>query len=141
MSESNETRPNLTVGAPCRPPTSPCVRMSPRRSQRLTCLSAVLLTVLAVAIADVHAEADSDALTIYSSARPGSIPAEIYQPGMRSAWSASQYRQMIPGYAIVKQNLNSNFFGGQAQQMRATHIPNTFQAAITRRNGQIFSPM
>jgi len=47
---------------------------------------------------------DSTALTIYSTARPGAVPPELYQPGMQSRFQPSQYRQMIPGYAIVKQD-------------------------------------
>ena len=49
------------------------------------------------------ADRDSTALTIYSKATPGAIPPEIYQPGMRSQYNLPQLRQMIPGYAIVKQ--------------------------------------
>ncbi|MEM9373847.1 MAG: DUF4139 domain-containing protein [Planctomycetota bacterium] len=46
--------------------------------------------------------ADETALTIYSSARPGAIPPEMYRPTP----GASQYRNpwnQIPGYAMVKQ--------------------------------------
>lgn len=46
---------------------------------------------------------ESTALTIYSSATPGSIPPEMYQPGMQQATYGVQWRQQIPGYAIVKQ--------------------------------------
>ena len=46
---------------------------------------------------------ESTALTIYSTARPGAIPPEVYQPAMQSRYTPSQYRQVIPGYAIVKQ--------------------------------------
>src|SRR3990172_5526763 len=46
---------------------------------------------------------ESTALTIYSTATPGSIPPEMYQPGMQQAVYGVQWRQQIPGYAIVKQ--------------------------------------
>lgn len=46
---------------------------------------------------------ESTALTIYSTASPGSIPPEMYQPGMQQAIYGVQWRQQIPGYAIVKQ--------------------------------------
>ena len=46
---------------------------------------------------------ESTALTIYSSATPGSVPPEMYQPGMQQAVYGAQWRQQIPGYAIVKQ--------------------------------------
>ena len=46
---------------------------------------------------------ESTALTIYSTATPGSVPPEMYQPGMQQAVYGVQWRQQIPGYAIVKQ--------------------------------------
>lgn len=46
---------------------------------------------------------ESTALTIYSTATPGSIPPEMYQPGMQQAAYGVQWRQQIPGYAVVKQ--------------------------------------
>lgn len=49
------------------------------------------------------AEGESTAITIYSSATPGGVPPEVYQPGMQSQFATINYRQIIPGYAIVKQ--------------------------------------
>lgn len=46
---------------------------------------------------------ESTSLTIYSAARPGGIPAEMYQPGMQQSIYGPQWRQQIPGYAIVRQ--------------------------------------
>ncbi len=46
---------------------------------------------------------ESTALTIYSTATPGAVPPEMYQPGMQQAIYGIQWRQQIPGYAIVKQ--------------------------------------
>jgi len=70
------------------------------RIRSLIVLSLMLVPFVSITRA---AEDESSALTIYSTAQPGGIPAEIYQPGMQSEYSASQYRQVIPGYAIVKQ--------------------------------------
>jgi hypothetical protein len=49
-------------------------------------------------------EEDSTALTIYSSARPGAVPPELYRPAAVGAvrWEPHVIQQ-IPGYAIVKQ--------------------------------------
>ena len=46
---------------------------------------------------------ESTSLTIYSSAKPGGIPAELYQPGMQQNIWGPQWRNQIPGYAIVRQ--------------------------------------
>ena len=72
-----------------------------RRSIRW--FSFVAFALVTIGVSRFALAADSTALTIYSTARPGAVPPEIYQPGMTSAWGAAQYRQMIPGYAIVKQ--------------------------------------
>jgi hypothetical protein len=39
-------------------------------------------------------------LTIYSTARPGAIPAELYRPG---PGGERPYGQAVPGYAVIKQ--------------------------------------
>ncbi len=49
------------------------------------------------------AEGDATALTIYSTATPGAVRPEIYQPGMQGRFQPYDLRQMIPGYAVVKQ--------------------------------------
>lgn len=74
-----------------------------KRNTRSLSLIGLGLMLAFVATTARAAEEESSALTIYSTAQPGGIPAEIYQPGMQSQYSASQYRQVIPGYAIVKQ--------------------------------------
>ncbi|MBI4718221.1 MAG: DUF4139 domain-containing protein [Planctomycetes bacterium] len=63
---------------------------------------AVMLVPLATARPLVAAEGDSTALTIYSSATPGSIPPEIYQPTAQSSYRGGDLRHVIPGYALVK---------------------------------------
>ena len=70
-------------------------------------ISRMIATVLlAVAVtrpyaAGLAAEEDtSTALTIYSSAKPGAIPPELYRP---QAGMGERYRGPVPGYAVVKQ--------------------------------------
>jgi len=63
----------------------------------------LLLGSLAAPTLGADAAGESTALTIYSTATPGSIPPEMYQPGMQQAVYGVQWRQQIPGYAIVKQ--------------------------------------
>ena len=47
---------------------------------------------------------ESTSLTIYSAARPGGVPPEMYQPGMLENMYGIHWRQQIPGYAIVRQD-------------------------------------
>jgi hypothetical protein len=51
----------------------------------------------------------STALTIYSTAAPGAIPAEMYKPGLQQNTYGARWRQQIPGYAIVKQERSVDF--------------------------------
>lgn len=63
-----------------------------------TLVGATLLATLAG-----QSAADGTALTIYSSAKPGAIPAEMYRPVPgQGHYGYSRYNQ-IPGYAVVKQ--------------------------------------
>lgn len=52
----------------------------------------------------VVAAGESTSLTIYSAAKPGGVPLEMYQPGMQENVYGVQWRQQIPGYAIVRQD-------------------------------------
>lgn len=54
-------------------------------------------------LAAFAADGESTAITIYSTATPGAVPPEVYQPGMQGQFTSINYRQVIPGYAIVKQ--------------------------------------
>jgi hypothetical protein len=45
---------------------------------------------------------ESTALTIYSTARPGAIPPELYRPVLGGGARSLQFAARIPGYAIVK---------------------------------------
>jgi len=70
--------------------------------------------------APVFAE-ESTALTIYSTAQPGGVPAEVYQPGIQSGYTSMQYRQVIPGYAMVKQERDITL-GGARNVVRFTEV-------------------
>lgn len=58
---------------------------------------------LSICGAATSAAEQGTALTIYSTARPGAVPPELYQPGMRPEYSRVNYSQSIPGFAIVRQ--------------------------------------
>lgn len=49
----------------------------------------------------VEAAAGSDALTIYSTAKPGAIPPELYRPDPHVQQYAPPRRPAVPGYAIL----------------------------------------
>lgn len=57
---------------------------------------------------------ESTSLTIYSAAKPGGIPAEMYQPGLQEQIYGIQWRQQIPGYAIVRQDRPLTLEGGRS---------------------------
>ncbi len=78
----------------------------------LTLLGCVAFSLAA---APTFAEEDSTAITIYSSAKPGAVPPEIYQPGRRAAYAnAANLIQMIPGYAIIKQERDVTLAQGRS---------------------------
>ncbi len=76
--------------------------------------SAAIMTGIALATpcASAQAEADVTALTVYSSARPGAIPADWYRPlpGMGSP-PASQ----LPGYAVVRADRDIDVARGRSR--------------------------
>ena len=71
---------------------------------RVAVATSVVVSVLLAVGRSAAQESEGVALTIYSTARPGAIPAELYQPALRQARGYG-YRQgvEIPGYAVVKQ--------------------------------------
>jgi len=74
----------------------------------------VTVTLSGVALGAEDAK-ESTTLTIYSTATPGSIPPEMYQPGMQQqAIYGVQWRQQIPGYAIVKQERTIKLVQGRS---------------------------
>jgi len=66
--------------------------------------SVVVSALFAVGRSAAQEKTEGVALTIYSTARPGAVPVELYQPALRKARGYG-YRQglEIPGYAVVKQ--------------------------------------
>jgi hypothetical protein len=72
--------------------------MSKLGSSGAACAAACLLTI---AIGTPRpAPAQQTALTIYSSAQPGAVPADLYRP---VPGQASYYGQNVPGYAMIRQ--------------------------------------
>ncbi len=94
---------------------SASARAKARGSFRLLiwgCFAALAFSLVAT---PARADADSTAITIYSSAQPGAVPPEIYQPGRRAAYAnLANLIQMIPGYAIVKQERDVTLAQGRS---------------------------
>jgi len=95
-----------------------------------------MLTLLACALFGSFSFAqdakESTALTIYSSAQPGAVPAELYQPGA----SASQiygpmWRTQIPGYAIVKQERTFPLGAGRSK-IRFTDVASQIEPTTVK---------
>jgi len=57
------------------------------------------------------AEAEDTALTVYSSALPGAVPAELYRP---LPGAAGVNAQAVPGYALVRQDRVLNLERGRS---------------------------
>lgn len=75
-----------------------------------------LLTAIGSSVAFAQDAKESTALTIYSSAQPGAVPAEMYQPGMSAAQMyGPMWRNQIPGYAIVKQERAFSLAAGRSK--------------------------
>lgn len=72
-----------------------------------------LVVVLLAAATTAAQEKDGVSLTIYSTASPGAVPPELYQPALRRAYG--QYDGiLIPGYAQVRQQRPVSIGAGQA---------------------------
>jgi hypothetical protein len=88
--------------------TPKCVSRSPDRFAvaMFTCLTSLLAGVDASA-----AERDDTSLTIYSSARPGAVPPELYRPiqGMGIPNGLA-----VPGYALVRHERPVNLGSGRS---------------------------
>jgi len=75
---------------------------------------------------------ESTALTIYSSAQPGAIPAEMYQPGMSAAQMyGPMWRNQIPGYAIVKQERTFPLAAGRSK-IRFTDVASQIEPTTVK---------
>ncbi len=94
------------------------------------CVAAMLMPS-AVLTPTFAADDSAMALTIYTTARPGGIPAELYAPGMQPTYSPSQYRQIIPGYAIVKQDRRIDLKGGR-NTIRFTDVASQIDPTTVR---------
>lgn len=79
-------------------------------------------SLLAVAALTAGAIAkDSTSLTIYSSAQPGAIPAEMYRPVAGGSQYAGNFYRQIPGYAMIRQNLSMEIAKGVGE-LRLTDV-------------------
>lgn len=83
------------------------------------CLFAVVVLVAATAVS--AREGDSTALTIYSSATPGAVSPELYRPIPGGRNVTPNYAQMIPGYAIIKQERDL-MLDGERSTIRFTDV-------------------
>ncbi len=59
--------------------------------------------VMSTTIVGADEAKESTSLTIYSTASPGAVPADLYKPTGGAEIYGPQWRQQIPGYAIVRQ--------------------------------------
>jgi len=72
-------------------------------------------TVLATATGLLAALAwgDDTSLTIYSSAQPGSISADLYRPVPEQSGYENRYRPQIPGYAMIRSDRTMELKAGR----------------------------
>ncbi len=71
---------------------------------RAAVAASVVVSALLAVGRSVAQESEGVALTIYSTARPGAVPVELYQPALRKARGYGHRQSVeIPGYAVVKQ--------------------------------------
>lgn len=82
------------------------------KSSRKPLGAAISAAVLGLAAHGAYAADEATAITIYSSAQPGGIPAEYYRPvpgqGVPNAMS-------VPGYALVRDEREMNIRQGRSQ--------------------------
>ena len=84
-------------------------------------ISAFFAIVFASVAIGAEAADQSTALTIYSLTSGGAVPKELYQPGLAAQMYGPNYRQQIPGYAIVKQERAINL-GDRRSTIRFTDV-------------------
>jgi hypothetical protein len=79
----------------------------------LRCLNLVVAAALMVAAVPAWSDDGSTSLTIYSTARPGAIPPELYRPipGTNYVPSAGQ----VPGYAVIKEERDLELSRGRGE--------------------------
>lgn len=82
--------------------------MSSIRRRHLCLLLAAACVALPAGAA--QPEADSVALTIYSTAAPGAVSPELYRPA-----GGRGYAQRVPGYAVIKQERQIELSGARSE--------------------------
>ncbi|HVM98190.1 MAG TPA: hypothetical protein VMT89_17475 [Candidatus Acidoferrales bacterium] len=63
----------------------------------------LLPMLIAITVTQAQTQEGGAALTVYSTAEPGAVPAELYRPSPQGSDDQPHYAPNIPGYAIVKQ--------------------------------------
>ncbi|MBX3357478.1 MAG: DUF4139 domain-containing protein [Phycisphaeraceae bacterium] len=90
------------------------------------------------AAAGIAGAAGSTAVTIYSSATPGAIPAELYRPvPMEGGYSRGYPWEEIPGYALVREDRTFDLARGRST-VRYTDVASLIEpttVSFTARNG------
>src|ERR1700681_732850 len=87
------------------------------RSLACSGMSAAVCGVLCLSSGGAQAAEGETAITIYSSAQPGAVPAEYYRPLPGRGASADG----IPGYAMVSQDRKVSLSSGRTQ-LRFTDV-------------------
>ncbi len=64
-------------------------------------------------LVSAHTLADDTSLTIYSSAEPGAISADLYRPVPEQSSYESRYRPQIPGYAMIRSDRTMELKAGR----------------------------
>lgn len=78
------------------------------------------MSALCLAVAAGGATAET-AVTIYSAARPGGVPFEMYSPKLQPLFYGQNVVQQIPGYAVVRQGRAVSLSAGTAD-LRFTDV-------------------
>jgi hypothetical protein len=87
----------------------------------MTTISTVSALLAAAALTGGVMGKDSTSITIYSSAQPGAIPAEMYRPVAGGTQYGGNFYRQIPGYAMVRQNLSLEIAKGVGE-LRLTEV-------------------
>jgi hypothetical protein len=84
-------------------------------------LAASTLVLALAAPALAQDQPGAVALTVYSTARPGAIPADLYRP-VPTAPGYAPPPQPVPGYAVVKQERQVTLDKGQSTGHRTSRL-------------------
>ena len=91
--------------------SNPCLSLYPY-------LHGLLVTAMSLFAASLPAVESSDSITIYSSARPGGIPASLYLPAQGAG---SGRGVQVPGFAVVRHQRSYDLDQGQ-QNLRVVDV-------------------